>query len=104
MFQIDFHQMLAILLFVLMLHSTQISAQSQAPTGRVTILGSISAYGSVHVAEFPSPPESTLFSGDRISTGTGRAVIQYTEGARILLADDSAACSAPSKSHCRRDR
>jgi hypothetical protein len=87
----NFHQTLAALLSVLMLHPSQLSAALQGSTGPVAVLGSIAAYGSVQVAGFPALPESTLFLGDRVSTGTGRAVIQYRTGARILLADDSAA-------------
>ena len=91
MVRMNFHQMLAALLAVLMLHPSQLSAASQESRGPVAVLGSISAYGSVEVAEFPALPESTLFLGDRVSTGTGRAVIQYRTSARILLAEDSAA-------------
>jgi hypothetical protein len=91
MFQLSVKRMLAVLLSVLMLRPFPLEA---APTAAV--LGSISSYGVVTVGDQTAPMESTLFAGDQVKTGAGSAVIQYTEGTRVLLSDDSSAQFAAS--------
>jgi hypothetical protein len=79
-------QMLAVLLSIVMIRPFSAEAAPAA-----AVLGSISAYGEVSVGAVSVPAESTLFAGDMVNTVGGKAVIQYKEGARVLLASDSSA-------------
>ena len=78
--------MLSILLSVLLIHPYPVQAATPA-----AVLGSISSYGAVSVGAVIAPSEGTLFAGDLVNTRLGSAVIQYKEGARVLLAMDSSA-------------
>ena len=84
MLRLGCRDLLALLLSVLLLNPPSIMASSteSAPHG---ILGSITSHGSVRVGEVPVPTDGTLFSGDRVQTNNGSAVIQYRDGARIML-------------------
>jgi hypothetical protein len=79
---------------VLMLNPPSIVAASAGTTSQ-GVLGSITSHGSVRVGEMFVPSEGTLFSGDRVQTNNGSAVIQYRDGARIMLASGSLASFAP---------
>ena len=91
MFELSVKRMLAVLLSVLMLRPFPLGAAPAA-----AVLGSISSYGVVTVGDQTAPMESTLFAGDQVKTAAGSAVIQYREGTRVLLSDDSSAQFAAS--------
>jgi hypothetical protein len=86
MLQLNFKQMLSLFLAGLMVHPFPMQAASSAP-----VLGSMNAYGPVMVGETAAPSEATLFAGDLVDTKSGNAVIQYKQGARVLLAKSSSA-------------
>jgi hypothetical protein len=54
-------------------------------------LGSVTPRGIVNVDNVQVPGMSALFSGDQVRTGTGSALIQYEEGARVVLGLESQA-------------
>ena len=58
-------------------------------------IGSINSYGAVTVGKASAPASSTLFAGDVVNTDTGNAVVQYEQGARVLLAKSSSAVFSP---------
>lgn len=84
-------QMLGVLLSGLLIHPAPMSAEPVMSAPPAAVLGSITSYGSVYVGDVSVPSESTLFAGDQVSTRLGSAVIQYKEGARVLLAVGSEA-------------
>jgi hypothetical protein len=88
--KLGIREFFALLLCVLISNPPSIVSASSETTPRA-VLGSISSRGSVRVGEMSMPTEGTLFSGDRVQTVNGSAVIQYRDGARILLASGSLA-------------
>jgi ferric-dicitrate binding protein FerR (iron transport regulator) len=86
MLQMSPKQMLAVLLAIVMIRPFPAQAAPAA-----AVLGSISTYGAASVGVVSAPAESTLFAGDLVNTGVGNAVVQYKEGARVVLASDSSA-------------
>ena len=86
MLQVNAKQALTVVLAALMIQPFPVQAASAS-----TMIGSISSYGSVTVGDVSAPRESTLFSGDVVNTRSGNATVQYKQGARVLLANDSAA-------------
>ena len=54
-------------------------------------LGSVTPRGIVNVDNVQVPGMSALFSGDQVRTGVGSALIQYEEGARVVLGLESQA-------------
>ena len=96
MLNLGCRQLLAVLLSVLVLNQPIVMAASTGSAPR-SVLGSITSTGSVRVGEMPVPTEGTLFSGDRVQTNNGNAVIQYRDGARIMLASESLANFAPAR-------
>lgn len=94
MLKLDGRSFLALLLSVLLLYPSPMTAGTTASRN---VLGSIAARGSVQVGEVLMPTEGTLFAGDRVQTNNGSAIIQYREGARIQLASGSLANFTPSR-------
>jgi hypothetical protein len=90
MLKLGCRDLLALILSVLVLNPPSIVAASGG-TPPQSILGFITSRGSVRVGEMAVPSEGTLFSGDRVQTNSGVAVIQYRDGARIMLASESVA-------------
>ncbi|MBI3895578.1 MAG: hypothetical protein HY313_06575 [Acidobacteria bacterium] len=84
-------QLLAVLLSVALVNPAPMSAASVETVSPPSTLGSITVNGSVQVREIQVPTMSTLFSGDRVQTGQGNAIVQYKEGPRVLLGSESAA-------------
>src|SRR5262245_15517087 len=89
-------QFLAILLCMLMVNPGMVLGASTTASSR-GIIGSISTSGSVSVGQIAAPAEGTLFSGDRVATSNGGAVIQYRDGSRVMLASETLADFASSK-------
>jgi len=90
MFKMNTQQLVAVLLSLLLAHPGPLAAAEPATVSR-TVLGSITARGSVLVGETPMPGAGTIFSGDQVQTRTGSALIQYQQGARVLLASNTLA-------------
>jgi len=87
-------ELFTVLLAVLVSNpSIMIAASTEAAPRNV--LGSIASHGSVRVGETQMPAEGTLFAGDRVETTNGSALIQYRDGARIVLVGQSQADFAP---------
>lgn len=91
MLKLDVRQLLSILLVLLMVYPSPLPAASGPSVSSRAVLGSITSYGKVQVGEVQMPTEGTLFSGDRVQTQTGNAVIHYREGARVVLGNQSEA-------------
>lgn len=83
-------QGLSVFVAGLMLQPSPMSA-----AGTADVLGSISTFGAVTIGASKVPSESTLFSGDTVKTDTGKAVVNYEKGARVLLASTSTAVFSP---------
>ena len=90
MFRLRMKQMLSIALAALMVQPSPTWAGSSA-----AVVGSINSYGAVTVGQSAAPASSTLFAGDTVRTQAGNAVVQYEQGARVLLAKSSAAVFTP---------
>ena len=93
----NLQQLLAILLSVALVNPLPLSAASVETSSPRPTLGSITTNGSVRVGEVQVPRTSTLFSGDRVQTGLGNAVVQYKEGPRVSLGTESAASFSSSE-------
>lgn len=53
------------------------------------VLGSVSSYGTVKLGDLAAPAENPLFEGDLVRTESGNALIQYKQGTRVVLAENS---------------
>ncbi len=90
MLKMSVKQLLAVLLFVLLIVPSPFMAASPA-IGPRTVLGSVTSRGTVRVGETLMPSHGTLFSGDEVQTNVGSALIQYQQGARVQLGTESSA-------------
>ena len=90
MFRLNCKQTLSIVLAALMVQPSPTWAGATA-----SAIGSINSYGAVTVGKASAPASSTLFAGDVVNTDTGNAVVQYEQGARVLLAKSSSAVFSP---------
>lgn len=85
MLQMNAKQLMAVLLSLLLVHPLPMTAGSGVANSPRTVLGSINSRGLVRVGNVPVPGMSTLFAGDEVRTETGSALIQYRQGARVVL-------------------
>lgn len=90
MVRLTFKQGLSLFLAAAMVNPIPTWAGSSA-----AVVGSINSYGAVTVGQSAAPASSTLFAGDTVKTQTGSAVVQYEQGARVVLAKTSTAVFSP---------
>lgn len=90
MVQLNFKKALSLFLAALMANPSGAWAGASA-----AVVGSINSYGAVTVGKSAAPASSTLFAGDTVNTLTGNAVVQYEQGARVMLAKSSTAVFSP---------
>ncbi len=91
MLQLRLKQMLALFLCTVLIRPTPIVAAPGA------VLGSVTPRGVVTVGDIRIPGMSALFSGDNVQTRAGSALIQYQEGAKVVLGIESQASFSPSR-------
>ena len=96
MLKFEGREFLALLLSLLVAAPPQFVAAATVPSGRA-VLGSIESRGAVRIGEVLTPSQNTLFAGDRVQTNSGGAVVQYQQGARVVLASETVANFAPAR-------
>jgi len=97
MFSWDMKQWLSVLVTVVILNPAPLPAATATAVPARAVLGSISSSGTVRVGELAMAAEGTLFAGDQVQTQAGSAVIQYRDGARIVLGNQSQASFSASR-------
>ena len=91
MLKLRMKQTLALFLAGLLVYPMPIAAAPGAA------LGSVTPRGVVNVDNVRVPGMSALFSGDQVRTGAGSALIQYEDGARVVLGLESQASFSSSR-------
>ena len=91
MLNLKMKQLLALFLCGLFVRPMPILAAPDAAAPARAVLGSVTSRGMVHVGEVQVPGMSALFSGDQVRTLAGDALIQYKDGVRVILGNESLA-------------
>ena len=91
MLKLKMKQLLALFLCGLFVRPVPIMAGPDATASPRAVLGSVTSRGMVQVGEVQVPGMSALFSGDQVRTLAGNAMIQYQDGVRVVLGNESLA-------------
>ena len=91
MLKLTMKQLLALFLCGLFVRPMPILAAPDAAASPRAVLGSVTSRGMVRVGEVQVPGMSALFSGDQVRTLAGDALIQYKDGVRVILGNESLA-------------
>lgn len=104
MLKLKMKQLLALFVCGLLVRPAPIMASPDATTPSRAVLGSVTARGVVHVGEVQVPGMSALFSGDQVQTLAGNALVQYEQGARVVLGNESLASFSSSRVELQKGR
>ena len=91
MLNLKMKQLLALFLCGLVIRPMPMMAAPDTAAPSRAVLGSVTSRGMVRVGEVQVPGMSALFSGDQVRTLAGDALIQYQDGVRVILGNESSA-------------